>query len=889
VGSVLAKTTPMMQQYSRIKNEYKDSILFFRMGDFYETFYDDAKLVSKELDIALTSRNKSGDGKIPLAGIPYHALHAYLGKLIKKGHKVAICEQVEDPKLAKGIVKREVVRLVTPGTVLESGMLNERTNNYLLSISKNNKEIGLAFVDVSTGEFLTTQLDSEDVLQKLTNEIIRFKPVECILPESLKKDGAFLKLITGLEKGILVSGYDDFHFEHDKAYETLKSHFKTVSLEGMGCESLPLAVEASGAALSYLQDTQKTDCHHIDSLSTYFSSDYMILDFTTLRNLEILKNVRDGSSKGTLLELLDVTKTPMGSRLMRKWIAQPMRTVASIKMRQNAVEELYINSFLRSDLQQYLNELRDIERLSSKIVYGSANARDLISLKESLKLVPKIKSVFSENLVKSLVLKKIANEIDDLKDVVEIIESAISDSPPLTVKEGGIIKKGYNEQLDELKDIASGGKRWVGELESQERKKTGIKSLKVRYNKVFGYYIEVTKANLSQVPEDYIRKQTLVNSERFITPALKEKESMILSAQEKMNSLEYELFSQVRESVGRCSLDIKKTAKAISEMDCLVAMSGISVFRNYIKPEITEDGIIKIEDGRHPVIENSLESAFIPNDSYLDCEKNRLVILTGPNMAGKSTYMRQVALITIMAQMGCFVPAKSASIGLVDRVYTRVGAFDDLIRGQSTFMVEMNELANILNTATENSLIILDEIGRGTSTYDGLSIAWAVAEYIHNKNKIGAKTLFATHYHNLTELADIYEGVVNYNIAIKEDKDGIIFLRKVIPGGTNKSYGIEVAKLAGLPSEAINRAFEVLKTIEEENIVRVNDETSGNETIKKFPSKKKLTQLVLFEPNPTPHPVIEDIKKMDLDNITPLEALNKLNEIKKVVDEEEKK
>ncbi len=885
----MARSSPMMQQYNRIKNDYKDSILFFRMGDFYETFYDDAKLVSKELDIALTSRNKGAEKKIPLAGIPYHALEPYLAKLIRKGYKVAICEQVEDPKVAKGIVKREVVRLVTPGTVLESGMLDERNNNYLMVISKENEVFGLAFVDVSTGEFLTTQLEGENLNSKLTTEIIRFKPAECILPKNLSKDETLLKLIKNVDKNILITEYDDEHFHHDRAYQTLKSHFKTISLEGMGCESLPLSVQASGGAISYLQETQKAGLENIDVLSTYSRADYMILDSTTLRNLEIMRNVRDGSSQGTMLEILDKTSTPMGSRTMRKWLTQPLMKVAPIKMRQNVVEELFNNTFLRQDLKDFLGNLRDMERLTSRIVYGSANARDLIALKESLKIIPEIKNALKENQPKSLLLRRISGEIKELKDVVDLIQRAIVDEPPLTVKDGGLIKNGYNERLDELRDITRGGKNWVNTLEKQERRRTGIKSLRVGYNKVFGYYIEVTKTNLSQVPEDYIRKQTLANSERFITPELKEKESLILSAEEKMNALEYELFSGVMERAAEHSSEIKTTAKAISELDCLVAFAEVAVNNDYSKPEINENHEIVIKEGRHPVIEQALYSAFIPNDAKLDCEGNRLIILTGPNMAGKSTYMRQVALITIMAQMGCFVPAKSASIGLVDRIFTRVGAFDDLTRGQSTFMVEMNELANILNTATPRSLIILDEIGRGTSTYDGLSIAWSVGEYIHNKNKIGAKTLFATHYHNITELAEIYDGVVNYNIAIKEDKDGIIFLRKVVPGGTNKSYGIEVAKLAGLPSEVINRANEILRTIEEENIVRVSDETGGKgkESAARdvFPTRKKLTQLVLFEPNPVPHPVIDEIKKMDLNEMTPLEALNRLNELKKKVNE----
>ncbi len=881
----MASKTPMMQQYSRIKSDYKDSILFFRMGDFYETFYDDAKLVARELDIALTSRNKGTDRKIPLAGIPYHALEPYLGKLIKKGYKVAICEQVEDPKVAKGIMKREVVRIVTPGTVLESGMLDEHSNNYLMGIFKVEKVIGLAFVDVSTGEFLATQLEGLDWKSKLQTEIIRFKPVECILPLSLEKDD-IVKLIKNIDKNILMTHNDDEHFHLERAYSALITHFKTLNLEGMGCESMPYAVSASGAVLHYLKETQKGDLGHIDGINTYSTADYMILDSTTLRNLEIMRNVRDGTPQGTLLEIIDLTATPMGSRLMKKWLSRPLLSVNAIMMRQNAVEELFQNTFFRQDLGDLLRNLRDMERLISRVVFGSANARDLIALKESLLIIPKITGIINDNHVKSLLLRRILGEMDELEEVTMLIEKAILDDPPLTVKEGGLIKKGFDENLDELREIATGGKSWVSKLEMQERQRTGIKSLRVRYNKIFGYYIEVTKANLSQVPDDYIRKQTLVNSERFVTPDLKEKESMILSAQEKMNALEYELFSSIREKVALHSNEIRKTAKALSELDCLLALANVAVSNNYVRPEIDEGDEIVIAEGRHPVIEKVLHFGFIPNDIHMDGTGNRLMILTGPNMAGKSTFMRQVALIAILAQVGSFVSAKSARIGLVDRVYTRVGAFDDLSRGQSTFMMEMTELANILNTATPRSLIILDEIGRGTSTYDGLSIAWAVAEYIHNKNKIGAKTLFATHYHNLTELADIYEGIVNYNIAIKENADGIIFLRKVVPGGTNKSYGIEVAKLAGLPHEVIARANEVLKSIEEENIVRVSDETSGNKKDDLLPSKKKLTQLVLFEPNPTPNPVLEDLKNLNLDEMTPLDALNKLNEMKRKVEEE---
>jgi len=887
----LPKTTPMMKQYSEIKNRYKDSILFFRMGDFYETFYEDAKLISKELDIALTSRNKGGSQRIPLAGIPYHALDPYLGRLIRRGYKVAICEQVEDPKVAKGIVKREVIRIVTPGTVMESDILDSHHNNYLMSIVQGEQGLGIALVDVSTGDFSTTQLEGKELYSKLANELMRFKPSEVLVPMSLFDEGRISKKISSVDTSILITPYADENFHYERAYQILVSHFKTMNLEGVGCESLPLAVSASGGALQYILETQMADLGHIDTLSTYSTADFMILDSTTLRNLEILSNIRDGTGKGTLLGILDRTLTPMGSRLIRKWLQQPLISIGAIRDRHTAVKELSADTFLRYDLREYLGKIRDMERLTSRIVYGSANGRDLIALKESLMLVPKIKDALGKAKTGFPLLDTASLDLAELGDIVLLIEKAIIDEPPLTVREGGLIKSGYNEKLDELRDVARGGKDWISALERQERKRTQIKSLKVRYNKVFGYYIEVTKTNLSQVPQDYIRKQTLANSERFVTPELKEKESLILNCEDKMCALEHELFLEVMEAVSRENANIRRTAKTISELDCLQSLADVAVNYGYVRPEVNDGDKIEIFEGRHPVIEQAVSTPFIPNDTRLDCDANRMIILTGPNMAGKSTFMRQVALISIMAQMGSFVPAKSASIGLVDRVFTRVGAFDDLTRGQSTFMVEMTELAAILNSATQKSLIILDEIGRGTSTYDGLSIAWAVAEFIHNKKNIGAKTLFATHYHNLTELADIYEGVVNYNIAIKEDPEGIIFLRKVVPGGTNKSYGIEVAKLAGLPPKVIRRAGEVLKTIEEENIVRVKDETGGTGEIETkggtFPSQKKLTQLVLFESNPVPHPVLEELRKMDLNEMTPLEALNRFYELKKKLEKEE--
>lgn len=887
-GAILKSQTPMMKQYDTIKKSHEDAILFFRMGDFYETFYDDAKKVSKELDIVLTSR-KSKSGKIPLAGIPYHAVDSYLGRLIKKGYKVAICEQVEDPKLARGIVKREVTRIVTPGTVLEGNILDSESNNFLMGLVKGDEGYGLAFVDVSTGEFFTTQIDAEK--NKLISEMARFKPSECILSKGLSKDENLIRFIKESVKGIIISPYDDEHFDHDRAYKALVSHFKTMNLEGMGCEDLPLAVNASGAVMSYLEETQKASLGYIDALSTYSISDYMILDSTTLRNLEVMNNIHDGSTTGTLFEMMNKTITSMGSRLLQKWIQQPLLDVNMIKLRQNAVEEFFGNTFLRHTLKDQMMGVRDIERLISRIVYGNASARDLVSLKESLKAVPHISRTLEQANLKFLQLKKIHKEMDDLSDIVDLIQRAIVPEPPATVREGGMIRDGYNEDLDQLRSTSRGGKDWIVKLERSERRRTGIKSLKVGYNKVFGYYIDVTKPHLSKVPNDYIRKQTLVNAERFVTPELKEKEALVLSAEDKIEALEYELFTEIKEKVALESARVQRVARAIAALDCLSCLAEVAVVNNYTKPEIMEGDSIKIENGRHPVVEHAVYGEFVPNNTHIDCGHDRLIILTGPNMAGKSTYMRQVALITIMAQMGSFVPADSASIGVVDRVYTRVGAFDDLTRGQSTFMVEMTELANILNTATPRSLIILDEIGRGTSTFDGLSIAWAVAEYLHNTGRVGAKTLFATHFHNLTELAEVYDGVANYNIAVKEDKDDIIFLRKVVPGGTDKSYGIQVARLAGIPKDVINRAKDVLKTIEEENIVRVEDESgSASKIIPEDsigPRPRKLTQLVLFEPNPIPNPVLEEIKKLDLTGMSPLEALNKLSEIQKELEEKE--
>lgn len=878
--------TPMMYQYNRIKKDYKDAILFFRMGDFYEMFEEDAKIASKELDLVLTSRDRGKGKKVPMAGVPHHSAGNYISRLIKKGYKVAICEQVEDPRTAKGLVKREVIKVITPGTIIEEEMLG-RENNYLMALVHENGAFGIAFADISTGDFFATELDGDDARLKLFTEISRFRPAELILPKRLEEDKKLADEIR--EQGVLLSPLEDEIFGQEVAEEQLKEHFKVVSLDGFGLNTLPLAMRASGAIIEYLKETQKNSLRYIETLNVYSISETMILDSTTLRNLEIERNIRDGGAKNTLLDVLDKTVTPMGSRLIRKWLKNPLKDVVEILKRQNAVEEICNDIFLRKELRDELKDIRDIERLNSKVVYGNANAKDLVLLRDSLSVTSRIKGILQNRTLRSELLSELSSGLDEVIEVVELIERAIVDEPPATLSEGGVIKSGYSEQLDMLRRASREGKQWISGLEEKERRRTGIKSLKVGYNKVFGYYIEVTKAHLRLVPEHYIRKQTLVNAERFVTQELKEKESLVLSADEKSIALEQQIFSELREKIATFSKRIQSTAKAIAQLDVLCSLSDVAVVNNYTKPEINESDTIIIKDGRHPVVEQMLSDAFIPNDAKLDCKDNQLIIITGPNMAGKSTYMRQIALITIMAQIGSFVPASYASIGIVDRIFTRVGAFDDLTRGQSTFMVEMIELANILNSATSRSLILLDEIGRGTSTYDGLSIAWSVAEYIHNKRKIGAKTLFATHYHNLTELGEILEGVTNYHIAIKEDESGIIFLRKVMPGATNRSYGIDVAKLAGLPKEVIERAREVLSALEEENIIEVEGK-KPRKSRKEIPRKTaRFTQLVLFEPTPQTDPVIEEIKSIDINTITPLEALEKLYELQSKVKGEEDK
>ncbi len=864
--------TPMMKQYFEIKSQHPEAILFFRMGDFYETFAEDAVITAKTLGITLTKRGREKGKDIPLAGIPYHALDTYLHKMVKAGHKVAICEQMEDPKKAKGIVKRAVVRLVSPGTVVEDSMLASNANNFLASVCGGKEGFGLALVDVSTGEFLTTQMgkDEKDVLR---NELIRFQPSEIIFPGEME---AILEELVGNDLTAPLTRVDDDDFQLKKAEARLLELFEAKTLKGYGCADMPLATGSAGAAISYLEGMQMAKLGQISTLRTYSIRDYMVLDATTLRNLEIFRNIRDHTEKFTLIELIDKTRTPMGSRLIRQWLAQPLQDIGEINERLDSVEWLANDRLTRSELRDYCKEVRDIERLVSRAVHGSANARDLQALKDSLNMIPSIIAVF-DGLVLPKLLHDSLDSLDPVEELASMLERGIVDDPPLGLKDGGIIKDGFNEELDELKELASSGKKWVANLEKEERERTGIKSLKIKYNKVFGYFLEVTRLHADKVPDHYIRKQTLSNAERFITPELKEKEAQILSANERLAAMEYDIFRDIRNWVAEHSSRLQTTARGIGNLDTLASLAEISELYRYCRPRMEKGNQLMFMDGRHPVVERMIPERFIPNDVRLDDRKSRLMILTGPNMAGKSTYMRQAALITILAHIGSFVPAKSASIGIVDRIFTRVGAYDDLTHGQSTFMVEMTEVANILNSATKKSLIILDEIGRGTSTFDGLSIAWAVAEYIESK-RVGAKTIFATHYHHLTELEELLGGVVNYNIAVKEDKDDIIFLRKVIPGSTNRSYGVQVAKLAGLPIEVVERAKEILKRMEAEAVM----ELEGGKLRKG--KRRQYTQLVLFDQMVEENPVVKELKELDPDHMTPMEALHKLQELRKKVE-----
>jgi DNA mismatch repair protein MutS len=864
------KMTPAMRQYYEAKEKHKDALIFFRMGDFYESFGDDAKIIAKELEITLTSRGRDKEGEdMPLAGIPYHAVDSYLPRLIKKGYKVAICEQLEDPKNAKGIVKRGVVRVITPGTVIDSSLISDQSNNYLMSVSGEGMEFGLSFLDVSTGEFLTTQFTDNQNYDKTTSEAARMKPVECILPAQLFENKKFTQRLKDL--GIIINKFDADAFLTKIARERLLKHFGAVTLEGMGCENLVFAVSASGAALEYAQKTQMRDLNHIQAMRTYSENEFMVLDSITLRNLEIIQSIR-GEGTGSLLSVIDRTKTPMGGRMLRKWLLQPLISVNKIDERLDAVDEIIKKTLMRYDLRSALLGIRDIERLIGRIVYGNSNARDLIALKVSLEKLPEMIKSLKESDIKSGLLAEIITKLGDYDDIVALLGQALVDAPPVSVREGGMIKEGYNEKLDELKKMSLHGKDWIAEMQQKERDRTGIKSLKIGYNSVFGYYIEVTKTNLSQVPQDYIRKQTTANGERFYTPELKEKEVMILSADEKRVALEFELFTEINSQIAGRSKELQATAQAIAELDVIVNLAEMAVNNKYVRPEVNDSCNILIRDGRHPVVEYAIPAGFVPNDTHMDCQENQFLLLTGPNMAGKSTYMRQTALIVIMAQVGCFVPASYASVGLVDRIFTRVGAFDDLASGQSTFMIEMVELANILNNATPKSLVLLDEIGRGTSTYDGYSIAKAVVEFIHNKDRVGVRSLFATHYHQLTAITASLRRVKNYHVAVKEEGNDLVFIRKIIPGATDKSYGIHVARLAGVPLKVTQRAKEILKEVE------------NGSAIGRGKDSAKYTQFMLFDSESQKEsPVVEELKKLNVDAMTPLEALNALAELKRKV------
>lgn len=881
-----------MKQYYEIKRQHVDAILLFRMGDFYEMFDQDALTASKILEITLTARNKSKGFETPLCGFPYHAAEGYIAKLIRRGFKVAICEQVEDPKLAKGIVKREVIRVVTPGTVLDANLLDDKDHNYLASLCVSKDGFGLAFLDITTGDFFMAEVDGADNFAELDTLLSRFTPREIVLPKGSAIDARLSGLLRQYTQA--VNTYDDWTFDRITALRTLLDHFKTASLDGFGCGGMKAGLSAAGAALRYIEDTQKTILANIRQIKPFLARAYMILDSTCQRTLELVKNSYDGSAKGTLLEVLDDTITPMGGRKLREWLLNPLMDAREIELRHDAVDEFKESYQLRTDLRAAFRSIYDLERLISRVSLGVANARDLLALKQSLAMLPKIRELLSP--CASRFVFSVLSKWDDLQDVFQRIESAVFDDPPHTLREGKLIKKGFNRDLDELRSISSEGKGWIAGIERRERERTGINSLKVSYNRVFGYYLEVTKANLANVPQDFIRKQTLANAERFITPELKEYEDKVLGAEEKILELEYRLFLEVREAVSAETVRIQDSARKLADIDCLISLAESAAKNNYVRPAILDNDILRIVEGRHPVIERfSLEERFIPNDTLLDCEENQLMILTGPNMAGKSTYMRQVALITLMAQMGGFVSAREAQIGLVDRIFTRVGASDFLSRGQSTFMVEMNETANILNNATDRSLIILDEIGRGTSTFDGISIAWAVAEFIHTK--LRARTMFATHYHELTELALTMDRVKNYTVAIKEWNDQIVFLRRVVEGGADKSYGIQVARLAGLPHAVIQRAKEVLANLEQAEFnelgepvtvsqrergkksAALSDSLNGNPVRKE--ERTSEPQLGLFASEAGL--LFKEISDLDLNAMTPLDALNKLHELKKKV------
>ena len=860
--------SPMMQEYCKTKEEYKDCILFYRLGDFYEMFFDDALLVSKELELTLTGKDCGLEERAPMCGIPFHAADTYINRLIERGHKVAICEQVEDPKKAKGLVKRAVIRVVTPGTTLDATSLDESKNNYLMSIVSIADRFGCAIADITTGDCFLTEVPNS---QKLVDEINKFSPAEIICNDSFFMSGVDTDDLKE-RLGICIFSLDAWYFDDDTCRKELREHFHVTNLEGLGISDYDSGIIAAGALFLYLKETQKTALSQMTTIRPYTAERYMLIDSSSRRNLELVETLREKQKRGSLLWVLDKTKTAMGARTLRSFVEQPLIDAEEINRRLEALEELNEKPMLRDEIREYLNPVYDLERLVSRISFKSANPRDMVAFASSLEMIPYIKQVLKD--FQAPILKEIYEDMDSLEDITDLIKHAIVDEPPLAQKDGGIIREGFNEDVDKFRSARTDGKKWLTELETKERERTGIKSLKIKYNSVFGYALEVTNTFKELVPENYIRKQTLANAERYITEELKNLENMILGAEDKLYALEYELFSNVRDKVGQEVIRIQRTAKAIAGLDVFASLALVAERNHYVRPKVNEGGIIDIKGGRHPVVEQMIDNdMFIANDTYLDNTKKRVSIITGPNMAGKSTYMRQTALIVLMAQIGSFVPADKAVVGIVDRIFTRVGASDDLASGQSTFMVEMTEVANILRNATAKSLLILDEIGRGTSTFDGLAIAWAVIEHISNTKLCGAKTLFATHYHELTELEGKLSGVTNYCIAVKEKGDDIVFLRKIVKGGADKSYGIQVAKLAGVPDSVINRAKELVEELSDADITAAVKDLASPK--KKPKVEMDMAQMSLFD-TVQDNDIIEELKGIDIGNLTPMEALNTL-------------
>ena len=882
MGLEIMAETPMMQQYTEIKKQNPDCILFFRLGDFYEMFGDDAVIASKELDLVLTSRSKNvpEEDKIPMCGIPYHAAENYISRMVAKNYKIAICEQIEDPKLAKGLVKRDIIRIITPGTAIEASMVEDSRNNFICAVTLYDDKplrAGICFCDLSTGETYCTEFSGEDVVHKLNNELGRFTPVEALLNDYAIHEPEIVVFLSD-RLGCMVEEVDPLAPTGDLAWQSVVKQFgedNPLVVEG---KELLAAAEASAALLHYLYQTQMTDLSHIRTLNYYEHDMFMTLDYTARRNLELCETIRTGEKKGSLLWVFDKTRTPMGNRLIRSWIEKPLINPVAINRRLAAVDELHSNHMLRDGIFDELKSISDMERIIGRVVYGSANCRDIRGLAEAAKHIPAIRRMLEGT--SSQALSEIRMEADPLTDITELIDRAIVDDPPFSIREGGFIKQGYNQDIDHLREVLSGGRGSVASFEAEERERTKIKSLKVGHNRVFGYYIEIRKSGYEMIPENYIRKQTLVDRERYITEELKELETTILTANERITALEYELFTELRELIGIKLDRIQKTAQAVARLDVLCSFAEVAYREHYCRPDVDGSDVISITDGRHPVVEKMLSGGmFVPNDTTMDCSENMVSIITGPNMAGKSTYMRQVALIVLMAQIGSFVPAKSARIGAVDRIFTRIGASDDLSSGKSTFMVEMSEVSDILSSASSRSLLILDEIGRGTSTFDGMAIARAVLEWVSDKKRLGAKTLFATHYHQLTDLEDQIKGVKNYNIVVKKRGREIIFLRKIVPGGTDESYGIEVARLAGLPDGLTKRANEILHALE-------NDETDPNRGSmgpkpSRYESKNESDQISLVDMNL--NEAAEILRKTEPDTLSPLEALSMIYALKKKI------